>query len=240
MWTLSSFYHSKDWEAFRELIINERTKEDGLIYDEITGQPILKRYDVILHHSPVELTEENVNDRMISLNPDNIKIVSHKTHNQLHERFKKNFNGRLPRREVFLIYGSPLSGKTSYLDEIRVKGDLILDIDAIRACISGLEIHEIPKGLTPIVFGIRDYILDAIKVKQGFWDRAYIVGGFPLYAERERIKRMTGAEEIFIDTPKEECLRRLHEDPKGRDIESWERFINEWWERYTPPVAHRP
>lgn len=240
MWTLSSFYHSKDWEAFREVIINERTREDGLLYDEITGQPILKRYDVILHHSPIELTEENVNDRTISLNPENIKIVSHRTHNQLHERFKKNFKGRLPRREVYLIYGSPCSGKSTYLESVRMHGDLILDIDRIRMCVSGNEQYDIPKGLSPIIFGIRDYMLDAIKVKQGFWDRAYIIGGFPLYAERERIKRMTNAEEIFIDTPKIECMRRLHENPSGRDIEAWERYISEWWERYTPPVVVKP
>ena len=108
MWTLSDFYHSKEWADFRQLIINERTRDDGYIYDEVTGKPILRPYDIILHHCHTFLTEENVNDRMISLNPENIQVVSHRTHNALHEKLGYK------RKEIFLVYGPPLSGKTSY------------------------------------------------------------------------------------------------------------------------------
>ena len=82
MWTLDNFYQSREWAAFREVVIHERTKEDGLIYDEITGLPILRRYDIILHHVK-ELTDENVNDVTVSLNPENIQVVSHRTHNKM-------------------------------------------------------------------------------------------------------------------------------------------------------------
>ena len=98
MWTLSDFYRSKEWLAFRKVVIDDRMHEDGLVYDEITGHPIVRAYDIILHHK-IELTEENVNDVNISLNPDNIQIVSHKTHNSLHDRFGRH------NREVFVVYG---------------------------------------------------------------------------------------------------------------------------------------
>ena len=106
MWTLSEFYRSKEWEAFRKVIIDERTDADGFVRDEVTGKPIVKQYDIILHHCKTFLTEENVNDRNISLNPDNIQIVSHKTHNMLHDKLGYR------RKEIFLVYGPPLSGKT--------------------------------------------------------------------------------------------------------------------------------
>ena len=67
MFDLYSFYRSKEWEDFRKLVINERMTEDGYILDEVTGKPITQKYDVILHHKE-ELTEENVNDVMVSLN----------------------------------------------------------------------------------------------------------------------------------------------------------------------------
>ena len=95
---LTQFYRSEEWEKFRELVISERTRDDGLIYDEVTEKPILKRYDLILHHK-IFLTEENVHDYNISLNPENIMIVSHKTHNQIHEKLGHT------KREIYIVFG---------------------------------------------------------------------------------------------------------------------------------------
>ena len=86
MFTLQSFYKSKEWEKFREQIILERTQRDGELICERCGQPILKRYDCIVHHKQ-ELTEENVNDFLVSLNPENVEILHHRCHNIEHERF---------------------------------------------------------------------------------------------------------------------------------------------------------
>lgn len=229
MWTLSDFYRSKEWEKFREIVINDRTKEDGLIYDEVTGRPILQKYDIILHHI-VYLTEDNVNDVSISLNPENIQIVSHKTHNHIHNKFGWT------KKEIFLVYGSPLAGKTSYVESVREEGDLIVDIDRIWECVSGCPSHVKPKRLNGIVFGLRDRLMEMVKYKVGKWNNAYIVGGFPLISERERICKELGAREVFIDTPKEECLTRLR-NAKDRPIDDYEKYIEEWWKRYAPGGA---
>ena len=224
MWSLYEFYHTKEWEKFREIVIAERMTDEGLILDEVTGKPITKRYDIILHHK-IHLTEENVNDRNISLNPENIQIVSHRTHNLIHEKFGYK------RKEIYLIYGSPCSGKSTYLDSVKQRGDLIVDVDRIRQCVSGMNTYEIVPALNSVVFGVRDYLMDAVRTRQGKWNRAYIIGGFPLISERERICKQTGAQEIYIEATKEECLRRLDAKPDGRDKE-WKKYIEEWWERY--------
>ena len=224
MWSLYEFYHTKEWEKFREIVIAERMTDEGLILDEVTGKPITKRYDIILHHK-IHLTEENVNDRNISLNPENIQIVSHRTHNLIHEKFGYK------RKEIYLIYGSPCSGKSTYLDSVKQRGDLIVDVDRIRQCVSGMNTYEIVPALNSVVFGIRDYLMDAVRTRQGKWNRAYIIGGFPLISERERICKQTGAQEIYIESTKEECLRRFDAKPDGRDKE-WKKYIEEWWERY--------
>ena len=51
---------------------------------------ITKKYDCIGHHEH-ELTEDNVNDVMISLNPENIKLIHFKCHNKVHERWSGFF-----------------------------------------------------------------------------------------------------------------------------------------------------
>lgn len=227
MFTLDTFYQSKEWRAFRDLIIMQRMTPEGFVIDEITGKPILKAFDIILHHKEF-LTEDNVNDASISLNPDNIQIVSHRTHNYIHNKLGYK------RREVYLVYGSPCSGKSSYINSVMEPGDLLLDVDKIRQAITNKSDHILVPKLNPIIFGVRDYLFESIRLKRGYWNNAYIVGGFPLISERERLCKKYGAREIYIDTSKEVCLERLKNDPDGRDIEEWTRFIEEWWRRYKP------
>ena len=231
MWTLSDFYHSKEWADFRRVIINERTRDDGFIYDEVTGKPILQPYDVILHHCHTFLTEENVNDRMISLNPDNIQIVSHRTHNALHEKLGYK------RKEIYLVYGPPLSGKTSYVASVANAGDLIIDMDSIWECISGQPRYVKPGKLRGIAFGVHGFLMDAAKVRNGKWQSCYIIGGYALISDRERIIKEYGAREIFLEISHEECMNRLMAS-EDRDKEEWTRYIDEWFRRYNPsPVG---
>ena len=224
-WTLDTFYRSREWEAFREVVIAERVREDGLIYDEVTGEPILRKYDVILHHKR-HLTEENVNDRSISLNPENIQVVSHRTHNRLHEKLGYS------RKEVFLVYGPPLAGKTTYTKSVALPGDLIVDLDNVWECISGQPRYIKPARLKSIAFGVRDYLMDSLRVRNGKWQTAYIVGGYPLSSERERILTTYGARPVGIIPEKAECIRRLQECSDGRNKEEWRDYIEEWFRRY--------
>ena len=227
MTTLKDFYHTESWKNFARQIKLERTNEDGQIICEYCNKPILNSYDCIAHHCNTFLTEENVNDAEIAFNPENIQLVHHRCHNLIHEKFG------CKRREVYLIYGSPCSGKSTYLDSVRRRGDFIVDIDRIRQCISGEPTHIVVPVLNQMVFGIRDYLMDSVRYRRGKWQRCYIIGGFPLQSERERICDETGAIEIYIESTKEECLDRLEKNPNGRDKESWKKFIDEWWSRYT-------
>lgn len=192
--------------------------------DEVTGKEIVNKYDLILHHIE-PLTEENVNDYSISLNPKNIQIVSHKTHNIIHDKF-----GIHQQKQVFLVYGSPLSGKSSWVRDNALCGDLIVDIDNIWQCVSGLDRYEKPNKLKAVVFRLYDELYDTVKYRDGKWLNAYVIGGFPLSSERERVRRELHAREIFINTDKEICLKRLRED---RRSDNWEKYIEDWFEKFS-------
>ena len=140
------------------------------------------------------------------------------------------------RREVYLVWGSPLAGKNFFVSRNSIYGDLIVDLDSIWQCVSGLNRYQKPPVLNSVVFGIRDYLMDCVKTRRGKWQNAYIIGGYPLSSERERICRLYGARSVFIDTPKEICVQRLKSDPE-RDTDEWMAYIERWWERYMPPVA---
>lgn len=230
MFTLQNFYRSREWERLIKQIRLQRLNERGEIICEHCGKPIVKRYDCIGHHK-IFLTQENVNDVNVSLNAANIALVHHRCHNLIHNKLG------FAERKVYLVYGPPLAGKSSYVEKSMMPGDLIVDIDNIWQCVSGLERYEKPPCLRSIVFSLQEELIDKIAKRAGKWHNAYIIGGYPIISERESICRTTGAEEVFIDTSSEECIKRLKDNPNGRDAAQWEKYILQWWERYTPPLA---
>ena len=228
MYTLKTFYKSKEWEKLIAILKLERiNKEDGILYCEHCQKPLIHKYDIIGHHK-TELTEANVNDVNISLNPDNIALIHFNCHNEIHQRFGYE------QQKVYIVYGSPLAGKTTFVKENSSKDDIVLDMDNIYNMINFNNNKYIKSNrLKSNVFIIRDCILDMIKCRTGKWRNAWIIGGFPLPMDRKRLMDATGAELIHIDTNKEECLKRLYNDPERQQvIEEWESYINDYFNKY--------
>ena len=226
---LQKFYKSRRWEQFVRQLRLERTGSDGFVLCEHCGKPIVKQYDCIGHHKE-ELTVDNVDDANISLNPDNVILVHFKCHNEIHKRF--GVAERL-KQNVFIVYGAPCAGKTTWVNSVAESGDLIVDMDrlwnAVRAESCGA--FEKPNEIKSNVFGLRDCLIDMIRVRRGKWRNAYIIGGYPLQGERERLADSVGADKmIFIDTKKEICLFRA----KAKSSE-WAQYVEQWFDRYALP-----
>lgn len=208
----------------------ERVNADGLLLCEHCGKPITRAYDCIGHHIE-ELNERNVNDAGVALNPDNIMLVHHRCHNRIHNKLSMT-----DRRAVYLVYGAPCSGKTSFVRENMDAGDLIIDIDSLWVAVSGCDRYVKPPRLNSNIFVLRDCLLEQIRYRTGKWLTAWVVGGYPLTGERERLVKSLGAREIFIDTTRDECVERLLNANDGRDVEEWTRYIDDWFDKYRPPV----
>ena len=223
--SLSNFYRSKEWESLLKVLKLDRVNSDGELICEHCGKPIVKAYDCIGHHK-IHLTEENYTDANISLNPDNISLVHHVCHNIIHNKLGYT------QREVYIVYGSPLSGKSSYVDSVKCEGDLIVDIDNIWQAVSGCDRYVKPNRLKAVVFSIRDNLLESVKYRRGKWNNAYIIGGYPYQAERERLINSLDAREVFIDVSREECINRLAACDDGRDKKEWKKYIDDWFNIY--------
>ena len=225
--SLYNFYRSDNWEKLLVVLKNDPARQDkeGNIICAHCGRPIVKAYDCIGHHI-IELTEENHTDANISLNPDNIALVHHKCHNIIHNKLS------YAQRQVYIVYGSPLSGKSSFVAEAMNEGDLIIDMDSIWQCVSGCERYVKPNRLKSVVFAVRDNLLESVKYRRGKWLNAYIIGGYPYQAERDRLIDQLGAREVFIDTDRDTCLNRLLACEDNRNKDEWTKYIEDWWLQY--------
>lgn len=228
--SLAQFYNSSEWRNLRMQIIEERTnKSNGILYCEYSGKPLLKNYDIVAHHKE-PLTMDNVNDYNISLNPDNIMIVSQDAHNEIHSRF-----GYGSERKVYLVYGAPLSGKTTFVQKVKGNSDLVVDVDNIWQCVTGGKRYEKPNALRANVFAVRDCLLDMVRTRAGKWERAFVIYGGARESDRMRLSDALGAEVIYIDTDKETCLIRLASDDTRTETQKaeWKQYILQWFDDYT-------
>lgn len=230
-----TFYKSKEWETFRKIVIDKRTHDDGFIYCDECGKPILKKYDLVLHHKE-ELNDFNVLDRNISLNEDNIEVLHFKCHNQRHQRFgyNKTSTHRPVKKHVYIVYGSPLAGKSTWVRDVANKDDLVVDLDSIWQMISINPKYEKPAALKSTVFDMRDHMYDIIRYRSGNWMNAYIITGGALRGDRERLKQRVGADDfIFIDTDKETCIKRVQERYDDAIMRAkWYEYIIDWFDKY--------
>lgn len=223
---LQTFYASKEWRTLRQVLINERGKDQG-VKCERCGKLIVKAIDIHAHHK-VELTPENVNDYNISLNPELVELICHGCHDKEHYRF-----GYKPPKKVYIVYGPPMSGKSSFVMENMERGDIVIDMDRLFNAVSMREFYDKPDNLLSNVIGIRTLLLDNIKTRYGKWYNAWIIGGYADKFKRERLAEDLGAELVYCEVTKEECYIRLEID-KDRQyrITEWKKYIDEWFEKY--------
>lgn len=185
--TLKSFYASVAWQRLRASIIAERGP-----YCQRCGKVAV---DPQLHHI-IELTPENVHDATISLNPENILLVCRDCHDAVHHRF-----GHAPERGVYLIYGPPLSGKSTFVQQSMRRGDLVVDMDRLYVAVAMLPDYDKPDALLPNVRGLYDLLLDNIKTRYGRWNNAWVIGGFADRYRHEQVADELGAELVLVRPP---------------------------------------
>ena len=228
--SLSSFYNSDVWRAFRQSVIAEAIEADdaGLLRSEFSGDVIVNQYECILHHK-IPLTMQNVNDYSVSLNRDNIMLVTYQEHNIIHKRFSGQLSSW--QRKVYVVFGSPCSGKSTFVHNNISMGDVVLDMDSIWSAVSGQAAHIYPYEIKPIVFGVREYLLQQIKMRAGKWECAWVISTEVLPSAQDRLLELVNGEPIYIDTDKDTCLARLYADDT-RDKEVFTKLIDEWFEKY--------
>lgn len=238
------FYRGEDWKQCKAQVLQSRIKSDGVVLCEHCGKPIVKGFNpnannnagAIVFHHKIYLNNYNVNDASVSINPDNIQVVHWNCHNQIHERFGFGTGNNIPEKKVWLVTGASCSGKSTWVRERLQANDIVIDIDDLWQCVSGQPRYIKPNALKPVVFKLRDELKALIQRGTGTWRNAFIIESLPSKQDREREAdryKAFNVEVITLDVTQDECLQRLHDNPSGRDIKSYEGYIQEYYSRFS-------
>lgn len=207
-------------------------------------------------HHKTYLTPANVNDPEIVFGWKNLELLCRSCHIEEHEKHKNLKQGRpareadirimfddngqpIPRGQVKVVWGCPASGKSTYVREHMQHMDIVIDLDNILRCFTGLTNKVDSQGdiidYLPAMLLIRSAVYKAVKEGLPGVRTAWIVAGLPKKSDRQQMS-MTFADAtfIFIENTLEKCLSNMEGDDKRTNKERQRRIINDWFRNYEP------
>jgi uncharacterized protein len=138
---------------------------------------------------------------------------------------------------VVVVFGPPGSGKSTYVEKHRGENDVTFDFDSIMQSLSGKPSHQKNDNLISYCTDIRRLILDK-SLRQPKVDKTWIVVTGPDDDFRDSLRDVP-VQYIEMETPKEECLKRVAEDPLRQDVlEETKEVIERYFEKRSSPVSN--
>lgn len=237
-------YNSSEWKFARKKALRR---------DEYTCTKCGAPADEV--HHVKHLTPENVGNPRIAFALDNLTslctgchIAQHKSERERgNQLWKTPFwsrdvgddyafdeNGMIVNniKKVYLVTGCYGSGKTTYIHEHMSVGDLVVDMDYIRAALSFQDVHATVDSLAKTVFSVRDYLYEQVAARKGDWQTAWVSAGLPNRYTRAKVIEQLRAEHIEVKATREECIRRVMLDQTRPEKELHISFVNRWFDEY--------
>lgn len=241
-----SFYNSAKWIKTRDAYIAEHMTEDGGLCEscrEAVGEE--------LHHI-IPLSPANIGDPSIALDPKNLMWLCKDCHFKAHramiaeqsERSRESRrrilqngcymdeNGFLQKQKVFVVWGAPASGKSTYVAREKKRGDLVLDLDLLKAALYGEtgRCEGCGENLLPLAISVRDFILEQVQLGTADCENVWVIASLPKKAVRNALRESLNAELVYIESDYHECLRRARADPSRHDKVFQQYIIDRWFE----------
>lgn len=134
---------------------------------------------------------------------------------------------------VTIVAGPPGSGKTTYVQQRARWGDLVIDVDALYAALSGLPWYEKPLDLLPFVLDARDAVIARL-ARQSDVGRAWIITGEPDTDKLDELREALEATELIVlDVSQEECYKRVRGDSRRADkAEQQCKLVDSWFKAH--------
>lgn len=132
-----------------------------------------------------------------------------------------------------LLCGPPGAGKSTYARAHTQQRDIVIDLDDIRAEVTGLPLYQRSQGSLDLALRRRNETLRALTVYPCRFSGAWLIASAPLRWQRD-FWRARGARVVVIETPLTDCTTRIGADGARQDKDYHAALARQWWSRYQP------
>ena len=244
-------YSGKAWKACRNAYFAYR---NGIC--ERCGAPGEE-----VHHK-VYLTPQNIHDPSVVFGWDNLELLCRDCHMLEHEK-KKNLRRRKPMLEkdvkirfdengnpvpvgrVVIVWGAPGSGKSTYIRENMRHMDVVVDLDRILFCFTGLVNQaDDPKAITdylPFALDVREFVYKITRERRHGIGTTYIAAGLPKRQDRALMQeQFPHAVFVHMDADMQTAMEHALADPERTEKEQVRRIITKYFRDFEPDEARHP
>ena len=136
-----------------------------------------------------------------------------------------------------MVWGSPGSGKTTYVKQHMHAGDMVVDLDYIKQAISLQGKTASISNLMPVALDIREHIYDLISKRDIIQtETVWVVAGLPKHEDREYTRRRLRPNDmVHINSDMERCIEQAMSDTERHDKDIQVKIIRKWFDDYQEP-----
>ena len=228
--TAASRGYDAKWKRARDIFLRVNTlcveceKEDRLVPATVVDH-------IIPHKGDYELFWDKNNWQSLCKRHHDMKTVRESRRINLRPKDMKHSLSPLT-----IICGPPGSGKSHYVDNVARDDDLIIDLDVIKAQVTGTSIYDrSDTEALRLAIDKRNSILRELSKKKKYSKVYFIVMGAK-QSEREWWKNTLGATDVIVlDTPLNVCIDRINADDRRPEHVKRQHIITAktWWRNYS-------
>lgn len=142
-------------------------------------------------------------------------------------------------QNVCIVCGAPGSGKTTFVQKTMRKGDVVVDMDALVSALTGnKEQHPDYATVMDIALSVREAIYKKIVENRTPGKRAFVITSSANQQHVNQLAQRLSGHCHYMDTPQEECIRRINNDPTRPNKENDVKLVQKWFAERTRQMSH--
>lgn len=152
------------------------------------------------------------------------------SHSKLaYQKTLRKLFGNNDKKKVFIISGSPGSGKSYYAEKHKGENDIVFDMDKICSAIDGKNVHDDHSNILDIVLNLRNTIFEDITARKGTWGNAFIISSSPDEKYISDLSNRLDAEIVKMPANLDDCISNLSNDPtRAKTLERDIKLAQSW------------